>query len=86
MLFDFCFETGSITIKTEIATAWTVSIALEKPFENQWFFWYFYRDIPDFCQALGLENEPWYVVTKHFKQDCPMQAGVSNTPKLAGLV
>lgn len=80
---QFCFTSstfpGEIKFKSDLKAPWTVWIVFERKKRGQWIVSIFNRYIPNFCNVMKLEHEPWYAITKHMKHDCPIPAGVSHS-------
>jgi hypothetical protein len=74
------FVNGTWKFLKTVKSPWKWIIFTEKFERNQWNVEAFNRVIPDFCQVIQNQNEPWHFVTKNFKhKNCPFPAGVSWT-------
>jgi hypothetical protein len=64
----------------KVEAPWKSYIFIEKYDRLQWHKSMIDRRIPDFCNVLQHEKEPWYKFTRHFKQkNCPYEAGYEDT-------
>lgn len=72
------YMNGSWKFLKEVKSPWTSVVFTEKYERGKWNVEMFYKRIPNFCESIQKETEPWYHITKHFEpKSCPFPAGVS---------
>lgn len=71
------FIDGKVKFNKELRGQWSVKASVEKLEQGTWLISFLNRYIQDFCQVIKQTSEIWYPITKHVKQDCPFEAGVS---------
>lgn len=74
------FMNGSWNFLKEVKSPWVSTVFAERYERGQWNVEKLHKRIPDFCDSIQSDQEPWYHVTKHFEpKNCPFPAGVSST-------